>query len=754
MKLWARQLALGLLITAAIPASAVQAADSAEQVLLDKANYWRLKDRPDLARESLDRVLALNPRQADALYAYGMIEVQQGNVAGARNYLSRLQKAAGTDPRVGELQSAVAAGRVDTAELNEARRLGQKGDYGDAVRKYRQTFKGHAPASYAVEYYLTLAATPAGRDEARRGLEAMAKNSPNDPAIGLAFAEVSTYAEPTRADGIAALARLSTDPAVGPAAVRAWHQALLWLGGTRQDRALYRDYLARFPEDTEIRAHLEEVPPDTEVADKGPSIDYQAYIALQEGKLGGAEGQFAAALKLHPDDTDALAGLGMVRLRQGRFTEARDLLGRAIKGAPARQPEWATAYDSAGFWSSMQEAKAQIGAGYAQRAKAVLTALVARKHPDNWNAELLLGEAELKLDNKPAAEQAYRRALAGKPGNSDAIVGLAGVLTAEGKTDEAASLATRLTAADRARIAGTGGNAQSDLLRVAAKDAAARGDAAAARAKFAQALAADPKNPWLRLDFARFLAKSGAAADGFSTVDPAASGGTPLGVYAAAIFDDEQHRPADALAKLDRIPAASRTAEMGKLRADVLSAGTIARARMLAAAGKGAEARRTLVALFHDPALKPADKAGVPHALAALGDSEGAARLYREAMADRSPESAKAAIDYAWLQLKNGNDTQAATIVTQAEANGAASPDLQKLKSALAVRTADALRRNGDAAGAIAALTPLLKAHPGDAGLLLAMGRAYGDSGEKRQALHYFETAYRRNPGISTRSPR
>src|SRR6185437_823534 len=348
----------------------------------------------------------------------------------------------------------------------------------------RQTFKGHAPASYAVEYYLTLAATPAGRDEARRGLEAMAKNSPSDPAIGLALAEVSTYAEPTRADGIAALARLSTDPAVGPAAVRAWHQALLWLGGTHQDRALYRDYLARFPQDTEVRAHLEDVPPDTEVADKGPSIDYQAYIALQQGSLGGAEGQFAAALKLHPDDTDALAGLGMVRLRQGRFADARDLLGRAIKGAPARKPEWATAYDSATFWSGVQAAKALMAGGNYQRARTNLAALLTQKRADNWGAELLLAEAEAKLGNKSAAEQAYRRALAGKPGNTDAVVGLVNTLTAEGKADEANSFATRLSAADRVRIGGGSGSTQSDLLRTAAKDAASRGDITTARDTF------------------------------------------------------------------------------------------------------------------------------------------------------------------------------------------------------------------------------------------------------------------------------
>ena len=744
MKLWARQLALGLLLTAAIPASAVRAADGAEQVLLDKADYWRLKDRPDLARDSLDKLLALNPGQPDALYAYGILELQQGNIAEARDFLARLQKSTPRDTRVAGLQAAIQAGPVDTAALGEARRLGQSGEFPDAVRKYRESFKGPAPATYGVEYYLTLGATPAGRDEAQRALEDMARTAPGDAGIKLALARVSTYSETTRASGIASLAQLSNDPAVGPAAVRAWHQALLWLGGTREARDLYRDYLAHFPEDTEIRQHLDEQPPDTEVADKGPSIDYQAYIALQQGSLPGAEQQFAAALRLHADDTDALAGLGMVRLRQGRFTDARDLLGRAIKGAPARQPEWATAYDTATFWSGVQEAKALIASGNAQRARTLLTGLLAQKRPDNWNAELLLAEAATKLRDRPGAEQAYRRALAGKPQNSDAIVGLANLLTEEGKADEAATLASRLSPAERARIGGTS-NGAADTLRTAAKDAAARGDPNTARDKFQQAIASDPKNPWARLDYARFLAGHGSAAQSFAAMDPTQTGSTPASLQAAAIFDDEQHRPADALAKLDRIPATARTPEIARFRSDVLAAGTIERAKMMANAGKSADARKVLAALFDDPEVKPSDRANIPHVLATLGDKDGAARLYRKAAAQGGPEGAKAAIGYAWMLMNDGDEAQASAVAGQIDASGGA--ELQKLKMALAVRKADALRRKGDASGAVSALTPLLAANPNDLGLLLAVGRAYGESGERAEAMRYYEAAYRRNPG-------
>jgi tetratricopeptide (TPR) repeat protein len=114
MKLWARHLALGLLLTAAMP-PVVHAADSAEQILLAKANYWRLKERLDLARDALGKLLSVNPIQPDALYAYGVLELQLGNVAEARGYLARLRQAAPADPRVASLDGAVAAGPVSPA---------------------------------------------------------------------------------------------------------------------------------------------------------------------------------------------------------------------------------------------------------------------------------------------------------------------------------------------------------------------------------------------------------------------------------------------------------------------------------------------------------------------------------------------------------------------------------------------------------------------------------------------------------------
>jgi tetratricopeptide (TPR) repeat protein len=105
-----------MLLLAAAAAGDARAAVDAEQLLLDKANYWRLKDRPDLALEALTKLLFLNPKQPEALYQSGMLEVQQGKLAEARGFLARLQAAAPSSPHVAELEAAIRTGKVGSNE--------------------------------------------------------------------------------------------------------------------------------------------------------------------------------------------------------------------------------------------------------------------------------------------------------------------------------------------------------------------------------------------------------------------------------------------------------------------------------------------------------------------------------------------------------------------------------------------------------------------------------------------------------------
>jgi len=600
MKAWARELALGLLLSTAIPVGTAVAADPAEQILLDKANFWRLKDRPDLAMEALNKLLALNPNQPDALYQYGMLQVQQGRVPQAQQTLARLRMVAPSSPRVADLENAVRAGGVSTGDLNEARRLAQSGQFAQAAQKYQQTFRGAPPTTFGVEYYQTLAGTgtPQGYDEARNGLERLAQASPNDPKIRLALAQVLTYRENSRPEGIRALQRLSRDPIVGAQAAQAWRQSMMWLGGSARDRQLYDEYLAQYPQDTEVRQHMADM-----------------------ARRGGA-----------------------------------------AAGVPT---------------------------------------VVAPRAP------------------RPS---------------SGRVAGIAETRTGEPPQPPASPARTR-----------------AEGMRNAAKNFEARGDTAQAMVQYQQAIATDPSDPWVRLDFARFLARQGETAQAGPIIDPVAAGNTPESWYASAIFDSEQNRTAEALAKIDRIPPAARTSDINAFRERLLVTGEIDRAKQLARAGNRAQARNMLIALYARPPATPEKARLVADALSDIGETDRALQIARDSLGRSGSASTGATLDYAGLLLRTGRDAEAAAYVTRVESSGRLNADdrrgLERLKAEIAANRADQLRLRGDLAGAYDQVSPMLAAYPNNPTLLMATGRIYAAAGENSQAMSFFDAGFRESPG-------
>jgi tetratricopeptide (TPR) repeat protein len=752
MKAWGSSLALLVLsLVVAIPTEVALAAESVEQVLLDKANYWRIKGRPDIAAESLNKLLEIDPNNPDGLFQFGMLSVQLNKPADAQRYLTKLQEVAPNDPHVADLQNAIRAGSIPGADLSEARRLVQAGQLDEAVKKYREIFRGPPPSEYAVEYYMTLAGTGQGWDEARQGLEKLVQSNPNDPQMKLALAQLYTYREPTRLQGIAMLAELSKNPVVSAAAIQSWRQTLTWMTGSPAAKPALQQYLAQFPNDAEIAQLLADL---KNQPGGGTAAQSQAYEDLRRGNVAGAERQFLADLKANPNDPQALAGLGLVRLRQQRFAEARTLLDRAIKAAPDQKAGLEAAYGSAMFWSRVEDAKRAAATKNYAGAKAILVPLLAHPNAEQIGAEMVLADVYSKTGDNAAAEASYRAVLRVHPGNVDALVGLVSVLRADNKTAEADQLLSHMSPAERARFekGGTGGG-EAERLRDEAKTASANGDVATATAKFQAAVAADPKNPWIRLDYARFLAGQGHMPEAFAAVDPAASGNSPTGVLVSAMFDAQQDRWVQALDKINSIPPAKRTEDIKNFRDRIYVRGTIERAKQLASAGNTTEARDILVKLYEDPSVTTDEKLQAPFVLVKdLHDYPTALQITRDVYSRGGKESVKAGGDYAMLLLlEGGHDDEAAQVMAQINASGQVNAsnkeDLTPVSIVLAIRRADALRQKRNFADAFDQISPLLVDNPDDTGLLMAEGRIYASAGRTKEAMEYFDKAYQQDSG-------
>ncbi|TKC81473.1 tetratricopeptide repeat protein [Trinickia terrae] len=739
-------------------ASAVPSGDTPLNVLVQQGKYWQAHRRGDLAQQAWLKVLRIDPRQPDALFGMGMLLADQKDGSGAQQYLARLRQAEPDYPGVDDLAARLGETSVRNQEINDARRLQQSGQAASAVQEYKQAMSGK-PASpqLQMEYYQALGSTPQGWDEARQGLEALAKAHPEDPRYQLAYAQHLTYRESDRRQGIALLAQLSRDATVGSAAQSSWRQALLWLGARDADTPLYQAYLAAVPNDPAIKARFDALTSQdkaareraglTATADARGRTIGEGFTALGKGDLNTARARFASVLESSPNDADALGGMGVVLLKQEKFTQARDYLQRASQaGNPAR---WRDALTSATYWAYTSEAIGARSNGDTAQAKTLFERAIA-VNPSDVTAQSLLGDMLLATGDARGAEAAYRMVLRRQSGNPDAIRGLVGALAAQGRGDEALAFANQLTDEERAKAGGA--NVLRGQAEAAQGQAAlARGDLGTARTSFEDALLNNPDDPWLRLDLARIYVQQGALANARSIMDGllAKHPGMPDALYASALLASEMQDWQYGLDQLEKIPADKRTAAMTTLQHRLWVHRQADQATALARMGQAAQGH-ALVAAAEPVAGNDPELAGVvASAYVASGDANRGLALMRNVLA-MNPSDAGALLQYAGFLLATQQDAELGTVMQRVAGmrlNAQQRTDFDKINLAIVVRRADAVRQTGDLASAYEVIAPWLAARPDNADLQAALGRLYTASGDDNNALACYRMALAQRPG-------
>ena len=724
-----RRLALLAALVAAAPAIA-QEAPGAAAILLRQAENWLRQDRADLAALSVERALVADPRSADALLLQTRIEAVRGNREAAGRAIARLREAGATPEQLRAAEGALRAGSLDRAALEQARSLAREGRAAEAAARYRALFGGDPPPAYALEYFQALAAAPATAEEGRRGLDRLANAPGADPRAQLAVAQAQTFAPASRAEGVRRLQALAERPDVGTEARAAWRQALAWSAGDPAFQPAIEAYLRRFPDDTELRARAMLARPDP-----GATTRQEGFQALEAGAARDAARRFEGLLATNPQDADALGGLGLVRLREGRATEARRLLEQAIAANPAGRANWQRALDGALYSEELAEGRAAFRAGRLDAAEDAARRARSREADDVTDADVLLGEIALRRNDAAGAEQRFRAALARRPGFAPAQQGLNAALRAQGRLAEL----PRVAAPASGPAAPTG-------LRA---EAARATDPGVQVALLRGALESAPTDPWLRLDLARALRRAGRSGEARAVAEEAARGGTADGLYAAALFAEEDGRPGDAGAFLNRIPAGSRTADMQRLGTRLAAQREVATAAARLRAG-GPDSRNALLTLAARPDPTGGTGAAVVRAFGDAGDSFGAAEAARIATAANRLAGPGHRIALAGAMLSAGLDAEAEALLAGVEAAGNVTPDQRRavaqLRAGLAVRTSDRLNAAGNQAQGFEALRPVLSGDPANADANLALARLFQGARQPAEALRVAEAVLQRDP--------
>ncbi len=192
----------------------------------------------------------------------------------------------------------------------------------------------------------------------------------------------------------------------------------------------------------------------------------------QAGRLQPAQACYREALRLQPDNPDALNLLGVVHNQTGREAEAEALIARALAIGPT----------VALYHNNMGAALRALGR---DDEAATHYREAARLDPGYVDAHVNLGNALDATGRLDDAIASYGRALDLAPDNADAHTALAGALAGVGDEDAAATHFHRAAELDP-NSALAHGNLGNHLLR--------RGDTEAAIAAFTRATNLDPSH--------------------------------------------------------------------------------------------------------------------------------------------------------------------------------------------------------------------------------------------------------------------
>lgn len=729
--------------------------------LTRQAQYWEQQGRADLAADTWRKLLAVDANNADALLGLGLAAVSASRTAEANQRLQQLQQRHPNSAQFRRLQTAIRTGNTADQRLPNARRAAAAGNNAEAVRLYEASFEGsNPPASVALEYYQALAGTDAGWTRARDGLRRL-HSAGGNPRASLAYAQVLTYRAPSRREGINLLRGLTSRGDVGGDARNSWRQALTWMGQSSTDAAAYREYLAAYPGDADIQARLDAATrtgarvaadvaprPAAPARPAAPPPDPRlraGFTAMQADNDAEAERNFSAVLQASPNNSEALGGLGSVRLRQQRFGEATQLLERAA----GRDSKWRSALNSARYWDLMGQSRSMAASGDTAGAQARLRQAIAL---DGRQADAHAAMGALLMSSEPAeAERSYRRALELNSSNQAAIEGLAGLYASQGRGEEATQMFNRLGAQQLSGM-DDATKLQTNVRRARAQQLLANGDVEGAQGELEMALAERPTDPWVRLDLARLYQQVGRPDLTRNVVEGLLVHGaeSPESLYVYALMAREQSDWASVEAALSRIPANQLDANMRQLQALAMVQGQAAQVSALAAQGQHAQAQQLVAQLEQSLGAQRSDAevaAALAGAWADAGNRQRALSLAQGLL--RGRDSADARLQYASVLSRAGQDVELAASLRQLQGMNLTAEQqrrLMTLRNGYLLRQTDALREMGNLEGAYSMLSPVLAEQPQDTDTLAALARLYAAANQHPQALALYQRILQSRP--------
>lgn len=167
------------------------------RALNDKGIYWYERFRFDLAAQSFNKILLVDPSNESALRWQGLIDLARGDVQAASVWLGRLQIVHGNTPASIELQQAIALATDKRQQFAELRYLADSENVPVDLPQRLQRLLPQAPlGEAAVQIYKLMNRTAEGRAQARRQVAELVKKYPDDRRYRILLAELGGSVAP------------------------------------------------------------------------------------------------------------------------------------------------------------------------------------------------------------------------------------------------------------------------------------------------------------------------------------------------------------------------------------------------------------------------------------------------------------------------------------------------------------------------------------------------------------------------------
>jgi len=764
-------------------ARALSSADSANvERLYATARLWSVKHRDDLAQQAIDKALLIAPQSPVLLAEQVRIDLRLGQAQAAQAALTKLHQAAPGSMLTQQSDDEFRAVTSGRGELAAIRLLARSGHAEEASQRLELLFPHGAPSGpLGAEYYNIISGTPAGRVRALAALRARLAADPGDVDAAMVLTALLNSSSDTRPEAERIARSLSTrSDADHNAAMDLWRHVLQSAGGDPAFVQGLSAYVALVPDDAGFRDRLVEVNGKMEARRRLESDP--DYIAQQRGlallsrnDMAAAEPLLTRAAQARAQDADAVGGLGLLRMREGRQDEAQKLFQRAAQLAPDNRAKWTGLAQTAWFWATLARAREAAAAGRPANAAAVAREALAM-NVSNADAKLVLADALLAQKDWTHAEPLLRELLSARDPSLPVVRSTATLFDSTGREERIGPLLDAVQSrfrapADRTELA----QIRADNLVAQAERLLKQGLRAQAIDRYEAALRAAPDSPWPRFALARIYRDMGLPQLGRTVMDEGLQASSSAEMhYAAALYRNSTDDVAGARALLAGVPPENQTDRMRAFARNLDAQQALARARAAYAAGD----KQAGIAALDQAAALSADDANLSASVGSLeidigqpdrglvrladwmkahpqqtdadvklrfGDLLGSAHrddqldawlrqlraestLTPEQSARLEDQSLRLALRRADAAIDAGDYRRAATILEGGDEAGKRDPRY-------ALEVADLQRAQANFADACATLNKLLAANPDNPDAQLALARVLQESGKRGAAL-------------------